>query len=156
MNGVPSGARPVARVLVISDDLRLLLLQGVAVGSDPWWVSPGGGLKPEESFEAAAARELFEETGFSAPLGPCVWTRHHRYEWYGKPHDQYERFFVAQAVPMVEPVPVRADGYIVGHRWWTLEEIRAATDRFSPRRLADLLPPILRGKYPVTPFDAGV
>ena len=156
MKGVPPGARPVARVLVINDDSRLLLLEGARIPSDRWWVSPGGGLKPGESFEAAAARELLEETGFSVPIGPCVWTRHHRFEWYGKQHDQYERFFVAQGAPWVEPVPVRADGYIVGHRWWTLDEIRSSTDQFAPRRLADLLPPILRAEYPRTPFDAGV
>lgn len=156
MKGIPPGARPASRVLVISDDLKLLLLQAVQVGSDPWWVSPGGGLQSGESFEHAAARELFEETGFSTPIGPCVWTRHHRYEWYGKPHDQYERFFVTRAGPTTEPAPVRADGYIVGHRWWTMDEICASTASFAPRALADLLPPILKGEYPASPFDAGV
>ncbi|HZD03678.1 MAG TPA: NUDIX domain-containing protein, partial [Longimicrobiales bacterium] len=155
MGEVPPGARPAARVLVISDDLRLFLLKGVEAGVDPWWVSPGGGLRSGESFEAAAARELLEETGFSAPIGPCVWTRHHRYTWYGKPHDQYERFFVAWIGPTTEPRPLRADGYIVGHRWWRLDEIRASTDSFAPRRLGDLLAPILRRDYPEMPSMRG-
>jgi 8-oxo-dGTP pyrophosphatase MutT (NUDIX family) len=63
VKGIPPGARPASRVLVISDDLKLLLLQGVQDGFDPWWVSPGGGLQAGESFEDAAARELLEETG---------------------------------------------------------------------------------------------
>ena len=156
MKQVPPGARPAARVLVISDDSRLLLLEGARATSDRWWVSPGGGLQIGETFEAAAARELLEETGFSVPIGPCVWTRHHRFEWYGRQHDQYERFFVARGVPRREPVPVRQDGYIVGHRWWAMDEIRASTERFAPRRLAALLPPILRAEYPATPLDVGV
>ena len=155
-SGIPIGARPAARVLVVSDDDRLLLLQGRSIGSDPWWVSPGGGLLPGESFEEAALRELLEETGFRAPIGPCVWTRRHRFEWYGKPHDQDERFFVARVGRAVEPRPPNADGYIVGYRWWTHAEIAASDDDFSPRRLATFLPPILAGEYPATPFDAGV
>lgn len=156
MTEIPPGSRPASRILVISDDHRLLLLQGVRVGAEPWWVSPGGGLQEGESFEAAARRELLEETGFSAPIGPCVWTRHHRFEWYGKQHDQYERFFVARTGPRREPRPIQADGYIVGHRWWSVAELRVSTDRFAPRRLGELLPPILRSEYPTDPFDAGV
>lgn len=154
---IPPGSRPAARVLVISDDHHLLLLQGVDAGTRRrWWVSPGGGLQPGESFESAARRELLEETGFSAPIGPCVWTRHHRFDWYGKQHDQYERFFVGWAGPRREPRPIRADGYIMGHRWWSLTELRASTDSFAPRRLVELLPPILRSEFPTEPLDAGV
>jgi 8-oxo-dGTP pyrophosphatase MutT (NUDIX family) len=153
---IPLGARPVARVLVIDDDLRLLLLKGVEVGSHSWWVSPGGGLRPRETFQVAAARELFEETGFTATIGPWVWTRRHRFDWYGKQHDQYERFFVARIGPTREPNPVEADGYVVAHHWWTLAEIQASNDEFAPRRLGELLPSILEWSYPVEPIDVGV
>ena len=154
--GVPAGARAAARVLVISEDAHLLLLEGRNEGGPRWWVAPGGGLQDEEGFADAAARELLEETGFSVPIGPCVWTRHHRYDWYGSRHDQFERFFVARGVPRADPEPLRRDGYIVGHRWWSLEEIAASDHSFAPRRLARVLPAILDGRYPEPPVDVGV
>jgi 8-oxo-dGTP pyrophosphatase MutT (NUDIX family) len=156
LHGVPPGARPAARVLVLSDDDRILLLEGKRLPSHRWWVAPGGGVRDGETFAEAAARELHEETGFDAPLGQCVWTRHHRFMWYGKQHDQYERFFVVRDVERREPEPLNRDGYIVGHRWWTLDEIQASAHRFAPRRLGELLPPILLGEYPDEPFDVGV
>jgi hypothetical protein len=45
---------------------------------------------------------------------------------------------------------------VIGHRWWTLREIEASTDDFTPRLLAEHLPAILRGEYPEVPFDCGV
>ena len=34
--------------------------------------------------------------------------------------------------------------YITGHRWWTLDELRAATDDVFPANLADLIDKLLR------------
>ena len=50
--------------VIITDGKRLLL--GHATGS-PRWDIPKGMAEPGESFAAAAARELFEETGLTVP-----------------------------------------------------------------------------------------
>ncbi len=148
--------RSVARVLVISNENRLFLLKAADPITDRrFWMTPGGGLEGGESFEAAARRELFEETGFSLALGPCVWTRRHMFEWRRKRIDQYERFFVAPGAEGAEPAPMDQDRHVVGHRWWSLDEILASTALFSPRWLGDLLPAILRGEYPEFPIDCG-
>lgn len=157
LDGVPLGSRPASRVLLLSDADRVLLFQGRPVdGRGRWWVAPGGGLDEGETFEQAARRELLEETGLDLPVGRCLWTRRHQFEWFGRPHDQFEQFFLARVVQEVEPRPIKPDGYIIGHRWWSVEEIRSASDQFTPRRLGQLLSELLAGTLPSEPFDAGV
>ena len=62
----PKDARPLARVLLLDDANRILLLQGRSPRGETFWVMPGGGLNENESFVDAAYRELFEETGIRA------------------------------------------------------------------------------------------
>src|SRR5688572_11090163 len=85
--GVPVGARPAARVLIVSENARILLLLAADKDGHRWWLAPGGGLDPGETFEVAARREAAEETGAAVEIGPWVWTRRHKYDWYGRPHD---------------------------------------------------------------------
>ena len=153
---VPIGARAAARVLLLSEQNRALLLEAQdAPGENRWWVAPGGGLLPGESFEAAAQRELHEETGLLLQVGPWIWTRRHVFVCEGRQFDQYERFFVARAEEFALR-PVRADSYVIGHRWWGLGEIEQSSEDFTPRRLASLLPPIIRGEYPDPAIDCGL
>src|SRR5581483_2820535 len=71
--------RPTSRLLVIDPRDRILLLRVHEPRFEQpiLWFTPGGGLDPGETFEQAAVRELWEETGIVAPLGPCVWRRRH-------------------------------------------------------------------------------
>jgi 8-oxo-dGTP pyrophosphatase MutT (NUDIX family) len=155
---VPEGARPVARVLVLSNRDRVLLLCAAETGNpNRWWVAPGGGLDDGETFERAARREVAEETGISCDVGPWVWTRRHIYVHEGVRHDQYERFFVAaNRVQESEVRGHRSDSYVVGSRWWSLADLVQSSDDFAPRRLAELLRPILEGRFPGRPIDCGI
>src|SRR3569623_3111651 len=67
---------PAARILLGDDDGRVLLFRFTpADGRAPFWCTPGGAVDPGESYEQAARRELFEETGIVADPGPQVLRR---------------------------------------------------------------------------------
>ena len=154
--------RPTARVLLVGPGNRILLFRWIDPEANRVvWFTPGGGLHPGESYPDAARRELREEVGIDlTELGPCVWTRRHVLPRTATPSiDLRERFFVAR----VEGTEVDTSGFtsaeatsIAESRWMTPGEIAGLTDIVAPTRLAELLPPILRGDYPDPPIDVGV
>ena len=123
------------------------------------WITPGGGLEPGESHEAAALREVEEEVGLKgAALGPCVWKREHAFVFRDVKYHQRERFFLVRCEPFevddsgLDPIEVEV---LIGHRWWTVDEIRASDAMFAPRRLGELLQPLLDGIVPKEPISVG-
>ena len=150
--------RPAARVLLVDQRDRLLVFKWETLNV---WITPGGGLLPGESHEQAALRELWEETGISdIKLGPCVWSRRHLFHWKNQVYDAMERFFLART----GEVTISTAGLdpneateMTEHRWWSADEIQSATghETFAPRKLAQLLPPIIRGEIPPQPIETG-
>jgi ADP-ribose pyrophosphatase YjhB (NUDIX family) len=155
MYEVTGNPRLAARILLFDAADRLLLMKAQHPLGHFFWIAPGVGFELNETFEAAAHRELFEETGQTSSIGPCVWTRRHAYEWNRQRYDQAERFLIARTTSTALK-PTSADGYVVGYRWWSLVEITASTEIFAPRRLASFLSRLLSGDGPREPIDCGV
>ena len=98
--------------MLLLADRSVLLIQGVdpgRPGEGRWWLTPGGGVDGRESLEAAAVREVLEETGFrldAGGLGPVVATRVANFEFDRRQYRQSEYFFAVE-VPAFTP---RNDG----------------------------------------------
>jgi 8-oxo-dGTP pyrophosphatase MutT (NUDIX family) len=154
-------ARPAARVLLCDRDGRVLLFRARFDGRE-FWITPGGGLNTGETYEAAALRELWEETGLVADAASlaCVWTRSHVFEFRGRLLDQQERFYLlrVEEQPPITYANWEADerNDLVEHRWWTADEIEASTEVFAPRRLGSLLRTLLQDGPPPQPVDVGL
>ncbi len=116
------------------------------------WVAPGGGVEASEDPTEALGRELQEEIGVAGALiGPHVWDRHCVFRSDGRSYDQREQFYL---VDINSATPATGDRL---WRWWSLEDLlqRSPGVTFYPSQLAALLPPLMEGRIPQHPFDAG-
>ena len=157
-NGRPM--RQAVRALVVDSRERVLLLRYDSPIDFPQqvvWAPPGGGLEPGETDEQALRRELAEETGLvEFEVGPCIWTREHRFAGMPGWGGQRERIYLVRVEPF-EPAPgvdLAAED-VAEVRWWTADELAATDASFAPRSLPRLICD-LRDENPAEPIDAGV
>jgi 8-oxo-dGTP diphosphatase len=151
--------RQAVRALIVDSSSRVLLFRADLPDRPPWWYAPGGGVEAGETDEQALVREVAEETGLVVDitsLPPPAWTRDYIFRWKGKDERHLERFFlirIGEHAVDISGLDADEAAVVREYRWWTLDDLTSSTELFSPRRLAELLVRLLKGRLPQEPVE---
>ena len=138
------GVRRVSsKVLIVDEHRHVLLFSGIDRTKPhllPRWFPAGGAAEIGESPEEAAIREVLEETGLIIDdPGPILFTRRFSWDFEGSEYDQEESFFLVRT-SRFEPTSIgwtdTEFATFRGHRWWSIEQLRATDETVFPDGLA--------------------
>jgi len=141
---MPRTPRPAARILLVDREGRVLLFRFTPEdGRPPFWCTVGGAVDPGESYEDAARRELYEETGIIADPGPEIFRRDVDFLTIeGVEVTADERYFLVRT----DAREIDAQGHTeleqrVMQRWRWVDPTDLATlgEQYFPEDLSDML-----------------
>jgi len=135
--------RRAARIIVVSAARRLLLFRFDVADRPPFWVTAGGECEPGESFEEAARREVFEETGITADPGTQIARTTPQFITVeGESIQADERYFLLRVADETISTAHHTEleqKVMTQHRWFTRDEIADWPEAIFPETLIEIL-----------------
>lgn len=146
----PGEHRRTARILLKkpSGEVFLLLTHfDPEVGLPARWITPGGGIDPDESPIQAAVRELFEETGIKVTpedLGELIGELEGTWTWADgvNSHSYHDTFFDLTVTDLVlDNSSWTPDEHrdVLEYRWWSLDELKETAELIGPHGLVEFI-----------------
>jgi 8-oxo-dGTP pyrophosphatase MutT (NUDIX family) len=140
--------RPAARILLVDGAGRVLLFRFTPEdGRPPFWCTVGGAVDPGESYEQAARRELYEETGIIAEPGAEVFRREVDFLTIeGVEVTADERYFLVRTDACdIDPAGhTELERRVMQHwRWVDPADFAALGEQYFPEDLSQMLTEVL-------------
>ena len=110
-----------------------------------YWVPPGGGLNEGETFEEAAVREIFEETGLRVSgKAQQIYTLEKPLRYGTELRLMHAQYYLFPYDGECEVAPCDAGENITDVRWWTLEDFGMSPEVFVPEGILDIFRSVLK------------
>ncbi len=140
----PRRIRRAARILLIDEFERLLLIRFAPPTRRAFWCGVGGECDPHEDFHTAALRELFEETGLRVDhCGPEIARRTDDFiTLEGEPVTSDERFFRVRTASFTPDHAGHTElerALIKEFRWFSADELAQWHEPIFPENVLELM-----------------
>ncbi|HEB59451.1 MAG TPA: NUDIX domain-containing protein [Gammaproteobacteria bacterium] len=130
---IPATDLPVAGVgALVFDQQRVLLIRRAHAPFAGEWALPGGRIRPGETLQEAAARELREETGLHVQVLAPVWA----FDVIGADH----HYVVIDLAAVLLGGELHSGDDAAEARWFTADELNQVTVNTFTRQLLDRYP----------------